>query len=205
MLLLTVVHRESLHKKRSEARASAATKGMEDEESLEPGALVRQLPHPVQHQVDDLLADGVVTPRVVVGGVLLAGHQLLGVEQLAVRSSSDFVDHRWLEVNEDSPRDVLASPWKISSNAWNILGKPTSLREEGVEGVVSTTDSLIGGHLPIGLDSMFEAVELPAGVAHLATRLAHVHADTLTLRGKLSKRNKMGQSTSIALTMVVEF
>ena len=84
MLSFTVVHRESLHKKRSEARASAATEGMEDEESLEPGALVRQLPHPVQHQVDDLLADGVVTPRVVVGGVLLAGHQLLGVEQLPV-------------------------------------------------------------------------------------------------------------------------
>merc|ERR1719242_2343217 len=119
--LLAVVHRESLHKKRSEARASAATEGMEDEESLESSALVRQLPHPVEHQVDDLLADGVVAPSIVVGSVLLAGHQLLRVEELAVRSSSDFVDHRWLEVNEDSPRDVLASP---------------SLREEGVEGVV---------------------------------------------------------------------
>ena len=192
MLLLTIVHRESLHKKRSEARASAATEGMEDEEPLEPGALVRQLPHPVEHQVDDLLADGVVAPRVVVGGVLLAGHQLLGVEELAVRSSSDFVDHRWLEVNEDSPRDVLASPWKISSNAWNISGKPTSLREEGVEGVVSTTNSLIRGHLPIRLDSMFEAVELPAGVAHLATRLTHVHADTLTLREKVVKKEQNG-------------
>ena len=76
MLLLTVVHRESLHKKRSEARASAATEGMEDEESLEPGALVRQLPHPVQHKVDDLLADGVVASGIVVGGVLFPSDHL---------------------------------------------------------------------------------------------------------------------------------
>ena len=159
---------------------------------MEARAGVDKLPDPVEHQVDDLLADGVVTPSIVVGGVLLACHQLLRVEELAVRSSSDFVDHRWLEVNEDSPRDVLASSWKISSNAWNISGKPTSLREEGVEGVVSTTDSLIGGHLAIGLDSMFEAVELPAGVAHLATCLTHVHADTLTLREKVVKKEQNG-------------
>ena len=42
---------------------------------------------PVQDQVDDLLADGVVAPGVVVGRVLLPRHQLLRVEQLAVRSS----------------------------------------------------------------------------------------------------------------------
>ena len=39
---------------------------------------------------------------------------------------------------------------------------------------------------------MFEAVELPAGVAHLATRLAHVHADTLTLREKVVKKDENG-------------
>ena len=91
MLSFTVVHRESLHKKRSEARASAATEGMEDEESLEPGALVRQLPHPVQHQVDDLLANGVVAASVIVGGVLFARNQLLGMEQLAVGAGTNFI------------------------------------------------------------------------------------------------------------------
>ena len=49
---------------------------MEDEESLEPGALVGKLPDPVQNQVNNLLADGVVTPGVVVGCVLLASDQL---------------------------------------------------------------------------------------------------------------------------------
>ena len=38
----------------------------------------------VEHGVDDLLADGVVTARVVVGRVLLAADQLLRVKQLAV-------------------------------------------------------------------------------------------------------------------------
>ena len=34
---------------------------------------------------------------------------------------------------------------------------------------------------------MLEAVELPAGIAHLASCLADVHADTLTLREKVFK------------------
>ena len=58
---------------------------------MEAGAGVDKLPDPVEHQVDDLLADGVVAPSVVVGGVLLAGDQLLRVEELAVGASPDLV------------------------------------------------------------------------------------------------------------------
>ena len=64
---------------------------MEDQEALQPCALVGQLADPVQDQVDDLLADGVVAAGVVVGGVLLAGDQLLGVEQLAVGAGADLI------------------------------------------------------------------------------------------------------------------
>ena len=64
---------------------------MEDEESLETSALVSQLPDPVQNQVHDLLPDGVVAPGVVVGGVLLASNKLLGMEQLAIGSSSNLI------------------------------------------------------------------------------------------------------------------
>ena len=64
---------------------------MEDEEALQTGALVSQLADPVQDQVHDLLADGVVATGVVVGGVLLASHQLLGVEQLAVGAGADLI------------------------------------------------------------------------------------------------------------------
>jgi hypothetical protein len=56
---------------------------MEDEESLETCA--------VQDEVYHFLADGVVTTGVVVGGVLLTSDELLGVEELAVCSSSDLV------------------------------------------------------------------------------------------------------------------
>ena len=82
---------------------------MEDEESLEPGAVVCQLPDPVQDQVHDLLADGVVAPGIVVGGVLLPIDELLGVEETAVGSHSGLVDDGGLQVDKDGPGDVLAS------------------------------------------------------------------------------------------------
>ena len=50
-----------------------------------------QLTSPVQNHVNDLLADGVVTTGVVVGRVLLAGDQLLRVEQLAVGTRTDLI------------------------------------------------------------------------------------------------------------------
>ena len=64
---------------------------MEDEESLETGTLVSQLPDSVQDEVDDFLSDGVVTTGVVVGGILLTGDQLLGVEELTVGASPDLI------------------------------------------------------------------------------------------------------------------
>ena len=73
-------------------------------------------------------------------------------------------DDGWLEVDEDGPGDVLAG---------------ASLGEEGGEGVVS--HGLVGGHLAVGLDAMLQAVELPAGIANLATGLAHMNGDALTL------------------------
>ena len=41
--------------------------------------------------LDLLLPDGVVTSSIVVGGVLLAGDQLLGVEQLPIGSSPNLI------------------------------------------------------------------------------------------------------------------
>lgn len=63
---------------------------------------------------------GVVAAGEVVGGVFLAGEELLGVEEAAVVARSDLVDHGGLEVNEEGPRDVLSG---------------AGLAEEGVEGV----------------------------------------------------------------------
>jgi hypothetical protein len=48
----------------------------------------------------------------------------------------------------------------------------SSLREEGVESIISSTDGLIGGHLTVRLDTVLEAEELPAGVTNLDTGLS---------------------------------
>jgi hypothetical protein len=50
----------------------------------------------------------------------------------------------------------------------------TSLREKGVESVISTSDGLVRGHLTVRLDSVLEAVELPAGITNLDTSLTDV-------------------------------
>ena len=48
------------------------------------------------------------------------------------------------------------------------------LREEGVERVISLANGGVARHHPVRLDPVFEAVELPAGVAHLGARLTVV-------------------------------
>merc|ERR1719171_2983187 len=163
--LAAVVDREALEEEGAEAGAGATADGVEDQEALEAGAVVRELADAVEDEVDDLLANGVVAAGVVVGGVLLAGDQLLRVVELAVRARAHLVDDGRLEVDEHTARDVLAR---------------AGLREEGVEGVVAAANRLVRGHLAVGLDAVLEAVELPAGVTGLDTGLAKVDRDNLT-------------------------
>lgn len=58
---------------------------------LEASALIGQFPDPVQNDVNDFLADGVVSSGVVVSGVFLSGDELLWVEQLTVCAGSNLV------------------------------------------------------------------------------------------------------------------
>ena len=71
-------------------------------------------------------------PGVIVGGVLLAGDELFGMEQLPVSSGPDFVDDGGFQIDEDGARHVLSGP---------------SLGEERVERVVTATNRLVRGHL----------------------------------------------------------
>ena len=48
----------------------------------------------------------------------------------------------------------------------------TSLGEESAEAVV--TDGLVRRHHTVGLETVLETVQLPAGITHLATGLANV-------------------------------
>ena len=75
---------------------------MENQESLKSGALVSQLPDPVQDQIHDLLSDGVMAPGVVVGGIFLASDELLGVEELPVDAGPHLVNDGGFQVHEDS-------------------------------------------------------------------------------------------------------
>ena len=80
---------------------------------------------------------------IVVGSILFSGHELLGMEELAVSSGADLIHDSWLQIDEDGTRHVLAG---------------AGLREEGVERIISTSDRLVRRHLAIRLDSMFEAI-----------------------------------------------
>ena len=126
--LLAVVHTQSLQEKRGEPRSGTSTEGVEDQESLESSTLVSQFSDSVQAEVNDLLANGVVTTSVVVGSILFGCDELFGVEELSVGSSPHFIDNSGLQVEEDSTGNVLAS---------------SSLAEEGVESVISSPDGFV--------------------------------------------------------------
>ena len=61
------------------------------------------------------------------------------------------------------------------------------LAKEGVEGVIPAAYGLVRGHLPVRLDAMFQAVQLPARVADLHARLTDVHADAFALERRIIK------------------
>ena len=90
---------------------------------------------------------------------------MLRVEKLSVSSGSDLINDSWFEIEEDGSWDVLSG---------------TSLREEGVEGIIATTDSFVRWHLTIRLNSVLETEEFPASVTDLNTSLTNVNGDNLS-------------------------
>jgi hypothetical protein len=200
--LSPVVDGEPLKEEGTKAGTGATAGGVEDEETLKAGAVIGQLADAVEDSVNKLLADGVVTTSVVVGGILGGGSctrvrglggleeggkmatlrcirtmmtwqyirmirlpyllptdDLLRVVKLTVSSATDLVTHVWFKVDVDGTRDVLSG-----SGLW----------EEGVEGIVTSSDCLVGRHLTVRLDAVLEAVEFPATVTGLDTGLADV-------------------------------
>jgi hypothetical protein len=88
-----------------------------------------------------------VTSSIVVGCVLLAADQQLGVEQLAVITSADLVNGGGVKVDEDGSRDIFAT---------------ASLREDGIE-LARVVESLRVGIRPtVLLQAVFEEVPVPS-------------------------------------------
>ena len=171
--LLAVVDGKSLEEEGAETGSGTTTDGVEDEEALETSALIGELSDSVEAEINNLLTNGVVTTGEVVGGILLTRDELLGVEELSVGTSADLIDDGGLEIEEDGTGDVLAS---------------TSLGEEGVESIITATNGLVRGHLTIGLDTVLEAEELPAGVTNLDTGLTDVDRNDFTHFGVVVRK-----------------
>ena len=125
---LTVVDRESLEEERSESGSGTSTDGVEDEETLETSALISKLSDSVEAEINDFFTNGVMSSGEVVGGVLFTRDELLWMEELSVSSGSNLIDNGWLEIEEDA--------------SWNVLTS-TGLGEEGVEGIITTTDGFV--------------------------------------------------------------
>jgi hypothetical protein len=157
--LLTVIDGESFEEEGTETGTSTTTDGVEDHETLETSTVISELSDSVKGKIDDFFTDGVVTSGEVVGSIFLTGDKLFGVEELSVGTSSDFIDDGGFEIKEDGSGDVLAG---------------TSFGEEGVESIITTTDSLVRGHLTIRLDTVFKTEEFPTSVTDLDTGLTDV-------------------------------
>ena len=65
----------------------------------------------------------------------------------------------------------------------------SSFAEKRVERIISITNCFIARHLAIGLNSMFQAIQLPARIANLASSLANVYWNTFTLEWKRFSKN----------------
>jgi len=79
---------------------------------------------------------GVVATSEVVCCILLSTDKLLRVEQLAVCAGPNFINDSGLKIYKNCTRHVLSC---------------TSLAEEGVESIVTSTFRLIARHMPISL------------------------------------------------------
>jgi len=156
---LTVINGQPFQHEATKTGTGTTTDSVVDDETLKTSTVILQFPDPVQNKVNNFLTNGIVTPLEVVGSIFLTGDQLLRVEQLPVGTSPNLIDDGGLEINEHTPGNVLTL---------------TSLGEEGVKGIITTTNGLIGRHLTIGLNTVLEAEKLPALVTDLDTLLSDV-------------------------------
>jgi len=82
------------------------------------------------------------------------------MEKLSVSSGSDLIDNGGFKIKEDGSGNVLSS---------------SSFGEESVEGIITTSNSLVRWHLTIRLDTVFKTVEFPASVTDLDTGLTNMN------------------------------
>jgi hypothetical protein len=163
----TIVNRQTLQHQASETGTGTTSASVVHKESLQASAVIRQFTDSVQAQVNDFFSDSVVTTSEVVSSIFLTRDQLLRVKQLPVRTGAHFIDDSRFQVNKDS--------------SWNVLAS-TGFGKEGVESVVTSSDGLVGRHLSIRLDSVFQTEQFPASISDLDTGLPNMNANGFSHR-----------------------
>lgn len=116
--LLAVVNRQTFKKQSTETGTGTTTEGVEDKETLKTSAVISESADAVQDNINELLADGVMTTSVVVSSIFLSSDQLLRVEKLTVGTGTDFIDDSGFKIDEDGTGNVLSA---------------AGLREESIE------------------------------------------------------------------------
>ncbi|KRY33679.1 hypothetical protein T01_6204 [Trichinella spiralis] len=135
---------------------------MENQKALQTCAIISQSSYAIKHQVDNLLANGVVTTGIVVGRILFSVNQLLWMKKLSLRTN-----HTGLKIDKDSTRHMTAGP---------------SFTEKCGERVVCDSETSVCGHLTVRLNAMLQAVQLPTSIANLHSCLTDVNADYFALK-----------------------
>jgi hypothetical protein len=71
--------------------------------SPQPLAILRtrDTAHPVNDIVDHFFANSVMPSGIIVGSIFLPANEELGVEELAVTASTNLIDRRRVQINED--------------------------------------------------------------------------------------------------------
>jgi hypothetical protein len=101
----------------------------------------------------------------VVSRILLSRDKLLRVKQLTVHTSAHLIYHSRLQIQEHGTGYVLSC---------------SSLGEKRVERIIPASSRLVTRHLPIRLNTVLEAVQLPACISDLDTGLTDVDRDALS-------------------------
>jgi hypothetical protein len=161
--LATIVHRKTFQQKRTKTGSSTSSGSVEDKETLKSTTVISELADTVQDSIDNFLSNGVVTPGVVVGRILLSVDDLIRMVELGVGAAADFVTYCGFEINVDSTGNVLSR---------------LSLAEKGIERVISDAYTLVRCHRTIGLNAVLKAIKFPALVTDLDTGLTQVDGDT---------------------------
>lgn len=108
LALLAIVDGETLHQESSKTGSSSTTERVEDQETLETRAVIRNAANSVKNLINQLLANSVMATSIVVGSVLFASDHVLWVEKAAVGTSANLVDYIGLEIAVDGSRNILA-------------------------------------------------------------------------------------------------